>query len=111
MSYAEMIVSAGIVVLVLFAIWRVAQLNPFGTGRLARRINMVEHKVAELAGRMDGVERSILTIADDVNSISTQVSATRLELAADRGLTERTWQAVSRLEGFFIEDSFKKGRA
>lgn len=119
MSYLDIIVSGAIVAMVLFAVWRVGQQNPVGTGQLARRINALEMKVSEQGQRMDGIDRAILSIAervgamgDGVDRIDTQMSALRVEVAGDRGLTERTWAAVSRLEGFFIQDAFaQRGRS
>lgn len=110
MTYAEIITTAFVVGLVLFAMWRVGQLNPVGTGKLARRMNTLEMKVAEQGVRMDGIEQSILKIAVDVGDAGREVAAMRMEMAGDRGASERTWKAVSRLEGFFIEDSFKGRR-
>ena len=109
MTYAEMIITACVVVLVLFAMWRVGQLNPVGTGRLARRINALEGKVAQQGERLDGFEKSIVTIAGDVGSMGREVAAMRMELAADRGLGERTWSAVDRLQDYFIGEAFKRG--
>jgi uncharacterized coiled-coil protein SlyX len=107
-TYLDILISVGVVLLVLIANVRIGQLNPVGTGKLARRLNALEQKVAEQGQRMDGIEQSILTIAGDVGKMTSEVSALRVEVAGDRGLTERTWMAVSRLEGFFIEDSFKQ---
>lgn len=113
MTYLDIIVTVGVLSMSLFAIWRVGQLNPVGTGQLARRLNALELKVGEQGQRMDGIDRAILSIADRVGTmgdavdrIDTQMAALRVEVAGDRGLTERTWAAVSRLEGFFIQDSF-----
>lgn len=115
MTYTDLTITMLIVTLVVFAIWRTGQLNPVGTGKLARRMNALELKVAEQGARMDRIEGSILTIADkvglvaeNVEKVSNDVSATRLEMAGDRGASERTWAAVSRLENFFIQDSFNQ---
>ena len=114
MSYSDIIISLGVLAFVLFAVWRVGQRNPTGTGKIARDVRVLEQKMAEqgvridgLNARLDGMDRAIVRVADEVGSMGTQMTAIRMELAADRGLTERTWSAVSRLEGFFIEDSFK----
>lgn len=108
-----MIITLLVLLLVLFAMWRVGQLNPVGTGKLARRINQLELKVAEQGQRMDGIERSIITIAETVagtneavTGIEKGITALRVEVAGDRGLTQRTWEGVSRLEGYFIQRSF-----
>ncbi|WP_425230221.1 hypothetical protein [Sphingomonas sp.] len=115
MSYSDWLITALVVAAVLFAAWRVGQKNPTSTGKLARDVRLLEQKVAEQGVRLDGfgaqldaVERSVIRVADEVGSMGTQMSAIRMELAADRGLTERTWASVSRLEGYFIEDSFKQ---
>jgi uncharacterized coiled-coil protein SlyX len=116
-SYIDLFVTLAIVAAVAFSAWRVGQVNPVGTGRLARRLNTLELKVAEQGARMDAIEQSILTIAESVSGVGerlsqvdTRLGAISIDIAADRGVTERTWSAVSRLEGFFIQDSFEARR-
>lgn len=109
MTYAEITITIFILALVLFAMWRVGQLNPVGTGRLARRMNQLEMRVAEQGVRMDGVEASVEKLAEVTANTGISIGAMRIELAADRGLGERTWSAVDRLQNYFIEDSFKRG--
>lgn len=115
MTWMEIVVSVFVVGLVLFAMWRAGQMNPVGTGKLARRLSTLETTVGAQGQRMDGIDKSITAIAETVeamgsgvSAIGTQITALRVEVSGDRGLTERTWSAVSRLEGFFIEDSFKQ---
>ena len=88
--------------------WRVGQLNPVGTGRLAGRMNQLELRVAEQGQKMSEIERSVLLLAQSSADTNTALAAMRIELAADRGLTERTWSAVDRLQAYFIEDSFSR---
>lgn len=103
-----MIVTAAVIALVLFASWRVGQLNPVSTGRLARRMNQLEARVLEVDGRMDGIEKSVLELADAGRDTRTAVDAMRIELAADRGVTERTWEAVDRLQRFFMDEGLRR---
>lgn len=117
MSILEIIVSVFVIALVLFAMWRVAQLNPVGTGKLSRRVNAVEEKVAGLSARMDTFDQSILMIAervaetnDSIGDLAKSMGALRVEVAGDRGTTERAWEGIQRLEGFFIQDSFDRRR-
>lgn len=108
MTVAEIIISAFVVALVLFAMWRVGQLNPVGTGNLSRRMDQLERRLGEQGVKVSEIERSVVLLADSSAETSRSLSAMRVELAADRGLTERTWSAVDRLQNFFIEDSFKR---
>ena len=102
LSYTDIIITAVIVAVVLYAAHRLGQVNPVGTGKLARRLSLVEQKVAS-------IEVTLTTLADSAADTATAVAAMRIELAGDRGLTERTWSAVDRLQNYFIEQSFKRG--
>lgn len=73
------------------AVWRGGQANPEGTGRLARRMSRVE---VELKGK---------ATADDVTALATQVAELKSEMAGDRRVNELTYNAVKRLEGYFIQ--------
>ncbi|MES2755595.1 MAG: hypothetical protein V4659_13145 [Pseudomonadota bacterium] len=108
MTFTEILVTAFVIILVLVAMWRVGQLNPVGTGGLARRINQVELRVGEIDARLSGVEDSVVSLADSAAKTATEVAAMRLELAADRGVTERTWEAVNRLQLFFMDEGLKR---
>jgi hypothetical protein len=92
----------------LFAAHRLGQVNPVGTGKLARRLSAVELKVASLDGKLDRQDEALTTLAGSAAETARGVEAMRIELASDRGLTERTWSAVDRLQHFFIEDAFKR---
>lgn len=107
-SYIDVLITLAIVGVVLFAAHRLGQANPIGTGKLARRLSAVELKVAEQGEKIDGLDRSLIVLATSSADTARGVEAIRIELAADRGLTERTWSAVDRLQLFFIEDSFKR---
>jgi uncharacterized coiled-coil protein SlyX len=108
LSYSDIIITLIIVGVVLFAAHRMGQANPVGTGRLSKRLSAVEVKVAEQGEKLDSLDRVMTTLATSAADTSRGVEALRVEMAADRGLTERTWFAVDRLQSFFIEDSFKR---
>ena len=108
MSISDYLITLFVVCVVLFAAWRGGQVNPVGTGKIVRRMDELERQVGLQGARMDGIEKSVLLLADTAKDTSKSIDAMRMELAADRGLTERTWSAVSRLQDFFIEDSFKR---
>jgi hypothetical protein len=108
LSYSDIIITLVIVGVVLFAAHRLGQANPIGTGRLARRLSAVELKVAEQGEKLDGFDRALGSLAVSSAETARGVEAMRVELAGDRGLTERTWSAVDRLQAFFIEDAFKR---
>lgn len=108
LSYSDILITAVIVAVVLYAAHRLGQVNPVGTGKLARRLSAVELKVAEQGEKLDSLDRALGTLVSSSADTSRGVEALRVELAGDRGLTERTWAAVDRLQLFFIEDAFKR---
>ena len=108
-SYLDILVTLLIVAVVLFATHRLGQDNPVGTGKLARRLSAVEGKVAEQGEKLDSLDRALATLAGSSADTARGVEAIRIELAGDRGLAERTWATVDRLQLFFIEDAFKRG--
>ena len=110
LAYSDIIITLIVVGVVLFAAHRMGQANPVGTGRLARRLSAVELKVAEQGEKLDGLDRALATLVNSSADTARAVEAVRIELAADRGLTERTWSAVDRLQHYFIEDAFEKRR-
>lgn len=113
LSYSDIIITVIIVGVVLWAAHRLGQVNPVGTGKLATRLSAVELKVAEQGTKMDAVEQSVATLVEGQAGTTREVAAMRVEMASDRGLAERTWASVSRIETFFIEDAFrnrKEGR-
>lgn len=107
-SYTDILVTLAIVAIVLFAAHRMGQANPIGTGRLSKRLSAVELKVAEQGAKLDSMEGVMTTLASSAAETARLMDAMRIELAADRGLTERTWAAVDRLQNYFIEQSFKQ---
>ncbi|MEE8612258.1 MAG: hypothetical protein V3V60_15880 [Sphingomonas aquatilis] len=108
LSYTDIIITLVIVGVVLFASHRMGQANPVGTGKLSRRLSAVELKVAEQGEKIDGLDRVMGTLATSAADTARSVDAMRLEVAGDRGLAERTWSAVSRIQDYFIEDGFKR---
>lgn len=111
MTYGELIVSGLIVALILVATWRAGQSNPVGTGKLARRLTDVESRVIEIDRRMGDVEDSIKLLADSTAATTAAIGSIRLEMAGDRGLSERTWSAVDRLQHFFIDQALEQAFA
>ena len=109
-SVADIVITAVIMAAVLWSAHRIGQANPVGTGKLAKRMDALELKVVEQGERLGGVDASIIRLADSSKTTADSVAALRIEVASDRGVTERTWASVSRLEGFFIEQSFKGER-
>ncbi|WP_242415069.1 hypothetical protein [Sphingomonas panni] len=108
LSYTDIIITLVIVGVVLFAAHRMGQTNPVGTGKLSRRLSAVELKVADQGEKLDRQDLMLKTLATSAADTARGVDAMRVELSADRGLTERTWSAVDRLQHFFIEDAFKR---
>lgn len=108
LSYTDIIITLVIVGVVLFAAHRYGQSNPVGTGRLSKRLSAVEANMGELKEKTDGLEKMINTLAASAADTARSVDAMRMELAADRGMGERTWAAIDRIQHFFIEDGFKR---
>ena len=81
MTYGEYIISAAILAAVLFAVWRAGQLNPTGTGAPGKRMTKPEGELAET---------------------NRQIEVMRTEFAGDRSVNEKTWEAVDRLQRFFM---------
>lgn len=108
LSYIDLLVTGIVVAVVLYAAHRLGQVNPVGTGRLANRLSAVERKVATLDTKIDGQADALEVLSNTAADTATSLSAMRVELASDRGLTERTWSAVDRLQHYFIEDAFKR---
>jgi hypothetical protein len=108
LSYSDIIITLIIVGVVLFAAHRMGQANPVGTGRLSKRLSAVEVKVAEQGEKLDSLDKAMLTLADSTAETARELGAMRMEMAGDRGLAERTWASVDRLQNYFIENSFKR---
>lgn len=108
LSYTDILITVIIVAVVLFAAHRFGQNNPVGTGRLSKRLSAVEANVADLKTKTDGMDKALSTLAVSVADTARGVDAMRMEMAGDRGLNERTWSAVDRLQHFFLEDAFKR---
>lgn len=107
-TYTDILITVAIVVVVLYAAHRLGQVNPVGTGKLARRLGAVELKVAEQGEKLDNLDRVMVTLATSTADTAREMGAMRIEMAGDRGLAERTWAATDRLQNYFIEDAFKR---
>lgn len=107
-TYSDILITIVIVAVVLYAAHRLGQVNPIGTGKLARRLGAVELKVAEQGEKLDSLDRAMVTLADSTAGTVRELGAMRVEMAGDRGLAERTWAATDRLQHYFIEDAFKR---
>ena len=110
LSYADIIITAVIVIVVMTAAWRLGQTNPVGTGKLARRLSAVELKVAEQGEKLTALDTAVKTMAESTALTARELAAMRIEMAGDRGLGERTWEAVDRIQHFFIEDAMRRRR-
>lgn len=108
LSYSDIVITIVIVVVVLYAAHRMGQVNPIGTGKLARRLSAVEAQQVVQGEKLDGLDRALGALATSTKDTARGVEAMRIELAADRGLTERTWSAVDRLQNYFIQDAFDR---
>lgn len=102
-SYSDIVITVVIVAVVLFAAHRRGQINPVGTGNLAKRLSAVELKVAEQGEKIDKLDKAMQLLAESSAVTAKELGAMRVEMAADRGLEERTWASVTRLEHFFME--------
>ena len=73
------------------AVWRGGQANPESTGKLARRLSRVELDLKEKA------------TAVDVAALAKEVGELKSEMAGDRRVNQLTYDAVRRLEKYFIQ--------
>jgi hypothetical protein len=103
LSYSDILITIVIVAVVLWASHRLGQVNPISTGKLSKRLSAVELKVAEQGEKLDALDRAMVTLAENSAVTAKELGAMRIEMAADRGLEERTWASISRLEHFFME--------
>lgn len=110
LSYLDIVITAVILVVVLAASHRLGQVNPVSTGRLSKRLSAVELKVAEQGEKIDALDDAVKLLAESSAVTATEIGAMRIEVAADRGLAERSWASISRLEHFFMEDAFRARR-
>lgn len=110
LAFSDIVITLIVIAVVLFAAHRLGQVNPVGTGRLARRMSSIEVTVAAQGAKIDTLEQTVASLADNQGVTARELAAMRLEMAADRGIGERTWASVHRLESYFIEDAFEKRR-
>lgn len=111
LSYGDILITAVIVAVVLITAWRLGQTNPVGTGKLARRLSAVELKVAEQGEKLTALDTAVKTMAESTALTARELAAMRIEMAGDRGLGERTWEAVDRMQHFFMEEGFRSRRS
>lgn len=81
----------------IFVAWRAGQANPEGTGRLARRIGKVE---TELKGK--ATTEDVASVKTDVAEVEGKITALQAEIAGDRRVNQLTYEAVRRLEDYFL---------
>lgn len=108
MSYLEILITLAIVATVLFVAHRSGQANPTGTGRLSRRLSALETIVAGQGDKIESLDNAIVQLVENGVKTTELLQVVRIELASDRVSTERTWNAVDRLQNYFIESSFKR---
>lgn len=98
MSIFEIAIIAFILAGICFLLFRGGQANPEGTGRLARRIGKVEQALAEKA-----TTESVDTATREVAALSAKVGRLEAEMAGDRRVNQLTYEAVRRLEDYFLK--------
>ncbi len=112
-SWVEIFIMAIIVAGFAVVIWRGGQANPEGTGRLGRRLNKVESKMAEVETEMEHVRDRLAQFEMTLEKVSAKmVTKSDLDnieklMARDAQTSTKTWAAIQRLEGFFLEDAIK----
>ncbi len=85
------------ILLGVFIAWRAGQANPEGTGRLARRIGKVETELKDKATTAD-----VAAVKSDVGEVEGKITALQVEIAGDRRINQLTYDAVRRLEDYFL---------
>ena len=110
MSLVDVGITLAIIVAVLWGAHRNGQNNPVGTGKISRRVEAMEAKMGKQELRLDSIDDAVLQLGKATSETSKELAAMRIEMAGDRGLAERTWSAVDRLQNYFIQDAFDKRR-
>ncbi|KTE24446.1 MULTISPECIES: hypothetical protein [unclassified Sphingopyxis] len=80
------------------AVWRGGQANPEGTGRLGRRLGKVEQALSGKATTEDVGE-----VQNEIASLNNKIARLEAEQAADRRVNQLTYEAVRRLEDYFLK--------
>jgi len=110
-SWLEVVIAGVIVLGILVAILRTGQANPQPTGRLMTRILKVEgdfegikHRVGEMEKTLEAMERQMAT-KEDIEHLEKLMER-------DAATSKKTWDAIQRLENFFLQDAIngRKGR-
>lgn len=123
----QVLVSLGILIAVVAAVWRGGQANPVGTrqildrlGAFDRRLKKVEGKTSEAASRAavlvlaEKIERleehaassgEVLALAEKINGVEGRL---RVQIEGVEKAADRTEAAVQRIEGYFIEQGMKR---
>ena len=98
MSYFELAIIAFILIGICFLLFRGGQENPESTGRLARRMGKVEQALVGKATTDD-----VNDLSAELAELSGKLSRLEAEQIADRRINQLTYEAVRRLEDFFLE--------
>jgi len=115
-SWTEIAIMLLIMAGVVFAAWRGGAANPEPTGQLSRRVGRVESEIkevrTELRGvgkRQDELEERLDRALAKIDQLPTRADFENLKelMAKDARLAEKTWDAVERIEGFFLEKGVK----
>ncbi|VWX62558.1 hypothetical protein [Sphingorhabdus sp. 109] len=113
-SWIELAIMLFIIAGFAVVIWRGGQANPESTGRLGSRLTKVETKMTEVETEMEHVRDRLndfeITLARVSDKMVTRVDLDNIEklMARDAETSRKTWKAVERLEGFFIENAIKQ---
>ncbi len=108
-DYLQLAIAGLIVAAVLFSVWKHGRNNPESTGRIARRLTKLEETVSSQGQRISGVEESVDRLREETATRG-DVEAVRVAVERDRDINERTWNAVSRIQDFFIDKAISGGR-
>lgn len=94
--------------IVLYTVWRHGRSNPESTGDLARRVGQLGKKLDAHVELSKARDARVEQLAEQISEMSdgmvraSDLAALRAEISADRVVNQRTWEAVSRIEHFFL---------
>ena len=98
---------------VLLAIWRGGQANPLSTGQISRRLGRLENaqvaqdeKINQLDEDLKQVKATMATgdaLEALQDTIDKKFEVIRAEAQGDRALAQRTWNAIDRIQNYFVE--------
>jgi uncharacterized protein YoxC len=108
-SWIELAIMAFIFISLCVLVWRGGQANPESTGRVIKRVSKLESKMGGFEGELELLKERVTQLDEAVERMILKM-ATKEDLQHlrdlmenDAKMNEKTWNAVHRIENFFLE--------